>query len=325
MKFHEIFSSQIPPPLLIREASSARNTQLFTGVLLQHRQRLFALNLFSRVNELKKQSQIPLAIHSFSKSDKGSSAKPPATNPTHVLQTRSNTNYKEAIVADTPHVKKRKVADLMLELTSHLIGQQVDQSNLKEDHKTSEAVKTREGLQKDDAKLEEVVTRAAFAQPPATSMGFRVFSTKANSSMKCGNADQSSTAGNLAAEVEGAGVEGQSLHFFDGRKANFPRQETDHREYEEGEDLEGNDGGEAGFDNSDDEEEYSIESEGVEDDFDVDYSDDDDNDSVNAAAASEVLVPIKPKPQIGLYIPVISPTKVDWQLSSRLSSRAPPN
>jgi hypothetical protein len=321
MKF---YPSQIPPPLLIREASSARNTQLFTGVLLQRRQRLFALKLFSRVNELKKQSQIPRAIHGFSKSDKGSSAKPPATNPTHVLQTRSNTNYKEAIVADTPHVKKRKVADLMLELTSHLIGQQVDQSNLKEDHKTSEAVKTCESLQKDDAKLEEVVTRAAFAQPPATSMGFRVFSTKANSSMKCGNADQSSTAGNLAAEVEGAGVEGQSLHFFDGRKANFPRQETDHREYKEGEDLEDNDGGEAGFDNSDDEE-YSIESEGVEDDFDVDYSEDDDNDSVNAAAAPEVLVPIKPKPQIGLYIPVISPTKVDSQLSSRLSSRAPPN
>jgi hypothetical protein len=321
MKF---YPSQIPPPLLIREASSARNTQLFTGVLLQRRQRRFALKLFSRVNELKKQSQIPLAIHGFSKSDKGSLAKPPATNPTHVLQTRSNTNYKEAIVADTPHVKKRKVADLMLELTSHLIGQQVDQSNLKEDHKTSEAVKTCEGLQKDDAKLKEVVTRAAFAQPPATSMGFRVFSTKANSSMKCGNADQSSTAGNLGAEVEGASVEGQSLHFFDGRKANFPRQETDHREYEEGEDLEGNDGGEAGFDNSD-EEEYSIESEGVEDDFDVDYSEDDDNHSVNAAAAPEVLVPIKPKPQIGLYIPVISPTKVDSQLSLRLSSRAPPN
>ena len=138
MKF---YPSQIPPPLLFREASSARNTQLFTGVLLQRRQRLFALKLFSRVNELKKQSQIPRAIHGFSKSDKGSSAKPPATNPTHVLQTRSNTNYKEAIVADTPHVKKRKVADLMLELTSHLIGQQVDQSNLKEDHKTSEAVR----------------------------------------------------------------------------------------------------------------------------------------------------------------------------------------
>jgi hypothetical protein len=297
--------------------------QHFTGALLQRRPRLFALKLVSRINELKKQSQSPHLIRGFSKSDKDSSAKPPATNPTHVLQTRSNTNYKEAIVADTPHVKKRKVADFMLELVSHLIDQQVDQSNLKEDHEMREAVKTCESLQKDDAKLEEVVTRAAFAQPPATSMGFRVFSTKANSSMKCGNADQSSTAGNLAAEVDEGRVEGQSFHFSDGRKAIYPHQETDHREYEEGEDLEGNDGGEAGFDNSDDEE-YSIESEGFEDDFDMGYSEDDDNDSINAVAAPEVLVPIKPKPQIGLYIPVISPTKVDSQLSSRLSSRAPP-
>ena len=273
---------------------------------------------------MKKPSKIPHVIHGFPKSNKESSAKPPATNPTHALQTRSNTNYKEAIVADIPHVKKRKVADFMLELVRHLIGQQVDHSNLQKDHEMREAEKTCESLKKDDAKLEEVVTRAAFAQPPpATSLGFRVFSTMANSRMKCGNADQSSTAGNLAAEVEGGRDEGQSFHFFDGQKANSPRQEADHHEYEEGEDLEGNDGGEAGFDNSDDEE-YSIESEGDEDDFDVGYSEDDDNDIINAVAAPEVLVPIKPKPQIGLYIPVISPTKVESQLSSRLSSRAPP-
>ncbi len=179
-----------------------------------------------------------------------------------------------------------------------------------------DAGKSCESLQNDVKQLEEVGTTALFKQPLANSIGFRVFSTKVNSRMKCGNADQSSTTGTLSAKVEEGHDEGGSLHFnVDGRKADYPLQEAEHHGCEEGQDVEGNFGGDAGFDNSDDEE-YSIESEDFEDDFDIGSSEDDDND---AAAAPQVMVPIKPKPQIGLYIPVISPAK-----PSRLSRGALP-